>query len=56
LKNCNKKYLEQFKVFNTFSKDFHYKYGTEMFLSNRKNKEAFDKLAALIKLNNQVNN
>lgn len=51
LKNCSSKYLEQFSVLNAFQNDYTIKFGSNMFISNRENNVALNKLVEFIKFN-----
>ncbi len=52
-KNCSRKYLEQFSIFNTYKDEYAFKYGTNKFVVEKPQKEAFNKLVDLMKLNSK---
>jgi hypothetical protein len=54
LKNCSSKYIQQFKIFNNFKEEFEDKYSTRIFLFDDDKKLAIDKLADIIKLNEEI--
>jgi len=52
LKNCTTKYLEQFSILNSFKDTYSNKFGTEIFISNKNNKDAFTRLIDILSINN----
>lgn len=54
IKNCANKYVEQFSILNSYKDQFIEKFGNRNFVIDKKQKEAFDKMVNMIKINNEI--
>lgn len=51
VKNCCRKYLEQFQLHNSYKDEYSDRYGTNIFIMEKYQKDSFNKLLDLMKMN-----